>query len=930
MPLFVLIDTCIWKKMVSKDEFSFRLRQLQRWIETKQIELVITEQIKEEWVKHRELESAAIRKAAKSKVSAIKAAGFILDITFDHHETIAQQRLEKQIYAIDELISSGLSIEHPDAVNYLTYQLKMSRKPPFHIKLDSDNDSNMLFDTMHYFSKNPQKEFYLLTSNTDEFSSTENKTIFNPTLNNHYPDVRINYYIDHHQFFNSHSALGLSDDEKSQEDTRRVRTTHIVDTAAPVLDQLYQYLSSVFKHWSFLPIKNFTEHFPFLKGENVNFHRTPFTLYTDNQEVYKLLTSIRINKERKYVLEGSEVIQDNEEHQKKLQVVTLTLAINLVHNIKFSDRSEIPFFSYNFNIPKEHFSDIKNFRFSKLFEKRKIVDDNSYERLKDAYAEFRLGNFLEMISICEEVSQMASCEHNPQYFIARFNIVKMKWFLHNYYYGEDNQQEVIKKIDLINLNEELAYYKNSQDYYYLELINKEQLIPQYAMRISAYRDTIRNSYHSKDRGFNEAASNMLFNFYELTNFITLNCVLIEDDAQFRRTATAFLEGVIASYASSSELGGKIVSFDDTLLIYLTQYCTSKEIRSNLQRYQVQKLAYKIKNSGSKSFIEIFLGFLQDYELVVLGYTSQSSIKTHFFWNNYDKYFENFLTLLSVLDLPIAQIEDIAVALLKNLRVNKHLTVFDANIGIKQFLGKQGNNISSKTLKDYFCFFALDDSFRDASITDEISDFLSDTSITLKESEFDQLKLIFFSESNLKNNLQNADLLRIIYRYLTDEKQKSQIKKFVINLLDRSFDETIYYKFSISGVIPHTQKMENIYINKLNEFVLSLNKNRPQLFGNFSINQVDNYLNYLFSKGLMPEEHIKDKLCGINLYYCWLLDIDNFDYKKFEIKWLSNHFTIFFKQHYCASEILRKFLLDYIRANPRSEVPGIYIRIFELD
>lgn len=112
-----------------------------------------------------------------------------------------------------------------------------------------------------------------------------------------------------------------------------------VDRNKPVIGQLYDYLDKRFNDINFLPKKLFCIHYPIIINPNYQDRHRPFTMDTDNPELYNLFTGLQTDGQL-YI--GNE--DAAQEGDLKTQDLLKLLRGNFVHAITLKDgrASDLP------------------------------------------------------------------------------------------------------------------------------------------------------------------------------------------------------------------------------------------------------------------------------------------------------------------------------------------------------------------------------------------------------------------------------------------------------------------------------------------------------------------------------------------------------------------------------------------------------------
>lgn len=251
----VLIDTCIWRRLINKLEFDSRLKLLEYWIMHDYIQLLSPVKLKTEWEKHKNIELLKVQKVVREHANQVKKASLF---DFEISEDIvsrAEKRLVAQIELIDRLLQKSIAVEESHKAILTTYGHKNKKQAPFHNKTDSDNDALIIFSVLDYAEKNGVQELYFLSDNHTDFASPlEPNSTIHPDISAGYPLVTIRYFKEIDNCFQSFKKDGLPQLVQSVfPNVHKVRNTILVNKTLPFLDQLNEYIEKRFKEIQVIP-----------------------------------------------------------------------------------------------------------------------------------------------------------------------------------------------------------------------------------------------------------------------------------------------------------------------------------------------------------------------------------------------------------------------------------------------------------------------------------------------------------------------------------------------------------------------------------------------------------------------------------------------------------------------------------------------------
>ncbi|MCF6407515.1 PIN domain-containing protein [Chitinophaga filiformis] len=930
MPILLLIDTCIWKVLVSKNDYGHYLRQLEHWVENKEVELLIPPQLTKEWEKHREMETNIIKQRINKAEKDIRSLRLLHHQDITVNMEVAETRLIAQIDAIDKLMADGIQLEDNEHAIIRTYKLKVERKPPFAAKLDSDSDAMMLFNSMCYINTLEEKQFFFVSANTNEFSFPENSSQFHPELQEEYPKVVVNYYTSQTKCFAALQAIGLSSLPNSEVEVHISKEVFSINKTAPLLDQLYQYMQVVFHEWSFLPLKFFARQYPFIVKSNTEFIPQPFILFTDNKEVRDLLADITYQNGT-HTLANPKWAEGVDSVDKKVGTIATNLAHNLAHFLRYKDdKTERPFFSFNYLKTNTSLAAYLRFDYIDLFGIQEISTDDAYTLLTKAYIMYELGFFKEAVAFLQ--SAQIKAEHEPRrilQYIANYNLVKSIRFLRTLYWDNTSQESLIKKLRKIDLSEIFSYVKTNENEAILQWIHSSAFYNETLLKIHDTVTRIRKTFYARSTGFNQDFDDLRFAFYQISGFITFNGLFYDQFSEFESVSKAFLEGVLASYGCSSDLSGKLAIFTDDLLLNLVRHCDHENIKHLINRYKITELRYLSAEEGA-SFVDLFLNFLHKHDAVWSAHDTSKKVDTIHFRDTYYRVFGNFLTITSYLELDAAKLNNIAVALLSFLQCDQRQMGHAVVKLVTHFMERKGGVIAGPLLNNYLHVCVLDKRLNNEVLVHYITEHLSENNweVTISTTEFELFRATYLDSKYLFANDHYISVISSYFSSIRNENYRQQIRKFVTNTLDSEFNHKLFYYATIHNIIITTNEQHVAFHEAMRIYILKTKDDRLRLSKSHYTNQtIDSYLNFVFKENYDLPQEVIAALVDLGPYYDWLLHLDTFDYVKFDYRWLYNYWTIYYRARYKASTALKRCLLDIIRKQPQSNAQGVFMNIY---
>jgi len=299
-PIYLLLDTCILKSLVYKTGINKDLLLLKFWADSGFVKILSPEILREEWVKHREVEILNIKKSVEKEIGILKSNTnipnhFINELNSNKGETILKEKIE----IIDNLLLN--SIEKYTTNESIKAQLMDYQRmgiAPFHNGkgVKNINDAYIIYSTLDYINTKQIPTFYFVSSNKDDFSSIDNSKKLHTDFLKKYEDIEINYHLDIHDTINSIGSklppMPTDANYRAYPNFEKIN----IDKSKPILDQLYFLLSSIFSNINYVPNSILVSNYPFKNEDSFSPYYDEFTLTTDNEELFDFFENIDVIK----------------------------------------------------------------------------------------------------------------------------------------------------------------------------------------------------------------------------------------------------------------------------------------------------------------------------------------------------------------------------------------------------------------------------------------------------------------------------------------------------------------------------------------------------------------------------------------------------------------------------------------------------------
>ena len=194
----LLIDNCSLRDLIDTQGYSKFLIKLDNLIRNKELQLYAHELLLKEWNKHK-------TKWKKDKEQKLLGNGKNIS---DTNPTAAiktltnKQHIFDQIEKIDELLNTSIILKTPDVIKNDFSERYRDRLAPFHNKLDSQNDWELVGTFCNYCQSEGIKELFFLSSNMTDFSNSNNEDLqIHEDIRLRFPSVLIHYFSDFVKLF---------------------------------------------------------------------------------------------------------------------------------------------------------------------------------------------------------------------------------------------------------------------------------------------------------------------------------------------------------------------------------------------------------------------------------------------------------------------------------------------------------------------------------------------------------------------------------------------------------------------------------------------------------------------------------------------------------------------------------------------------------
>lgn len=669
--------------------------------------------------------------------------------------------------------------------------------------------------------------------------------------------------------------------------------------------------------------------YPFKKGANTTLHGE--TLSTDNEILFDFLENIQVIND-KFCLKDSNVdYSDVPEFQQKMQRVLSFFRVNLITHVSWSGttrKANKRICVHNLFISKDCNCErctYKKLNLNKTEELLDVVDDllKPEDRLRKAYTYFLMNDlersFLEYKKILQEIS----ISKNPGiYIIVKHNLLQLKRMIDNYSFS-NSRNEILGELkdESFVLDEMLI-----PDYYLdlFKLIKENKLIPQAILDIDNKLTDIQKTWYSDQFGGsskNSYARNLIIEFLRAYDFIEYNLLIYNEYREFEIFVNKSLEGIFALYSLKNLSSSRYEHFGYTIIDMWLFHAEPKHIKHLLLKYRLKSLKIEFKETVFKRLSEYIINLINSSDI----------IKNKFKESNYThndkivRLIQNYLLIITVIDID-EENRDFLLSKYLDLITTLDQWYFTSFEFLSNFLDYT-KNISIENVEKIIRLLSKYEHYNHDAFSSAIAIYIEKfkdpelLEVNLKK----VLSIDIFNANEFYDNNKFSKILFLI-QHLSKSTQYS-FKFDIEKKLNKEFDDDIFYYFTIYNIIDFKESFLKKFIEHTPDYT-TLKTGNEMLMGdkerkNYHLNKIINLM-FKFDLEFTTEIRLLSAKALDKDFYDWLMNINEFDYSKFNIYWILYYKTEFYFKAFKKSEILKKQIALGLKDNYIEGVAKIYL------
>lgn len=680
-----------------------------------------------------------------------------------------------------------------------------------------------------------------------------------------------------------------------------------------IIDKLYITLKK-FESIKILPA-NIIGSLPVIKETKKRTWIQNFYLKSDNEELYDLFSKLKLSKGN--IIHGDGELVENQAD--KLKRIANFFKSNYINHIqwggsKYKEKLCIhKLFSYsNCDCARCSFDNL-NFKRTECLLDNYTGQEPLFEQSRMGYAAYLIGDLKKCTTIYLNIyEQSLKINDFPSYIIAKYNLIKLERIIKWDYY-DGNKHEFTEKVKDFNLDSDygLIWKKAPHLVDVFKWINEDKFYHNLILRIDDLLNEAKKMYYYDKQGStysNEKSDELLAAFLRFYSFIEYNFIIYEYFYEFEKFTTKVLEAALALHSILNPKSSKYDTLDFAIIkiwLFHVKFDKAKELlhKYNLIRIKVADVVYEELN--------LYLDNLNASKEIL-----NRDKKVYYFFDKVERVIKNITLLLSRVEMSNRKFNLILNKLLLSLN-DVSLRKFKPYEGLKQILWCR--SVNKKNMRLILNLFIEDDNIDSVVIKHYVE------KVDKKE-----IKKFVFSLFEVKNfkaplPLENKNFTKIGYAFsLLDNDLKKELETSLLTSLNQKFEPKLFHISTIYGLISFDQKL-------FNEFLKTIPDKSEQeefFFGNSDNFRLSQVVNIMF-KYDVPFTHEVTKYIDYcseieKPYFEWLMNMNNFDYSKFNPYWVLKHQTRFYLGAFRKSPQLLEAIKKSLKETYIEGVAQLYI------
>jgi hypothetical protein len=295
-----------------------------------------------------------------------------------------------------------------------------------------------------------------------------------------------------------------------------------------------------------------------------------------------------------------------------------------------------------------------------------------------------------------------------------------------------------------------------------------------------------------------------------------------------------------------------------------------------------------------------------------------------FLKKFTQIFENSITLAALLKLNPEDDKRIAELVISFIETEDILSWYRYE-AVRMFIKRKAKNLNSETLLKFFYLTFSHSKLHESEIIETVLEKIADKGLTVSLESRD---IYLFLERILEacktcHSPHSKYQVVCLYKVLPEELRRL-VENRIQQFLHQKFDTELFNLSVLFDLMPMEWVMFDTYIARSNQIAET---RRVSLFGNdYMVSSINDLINLCFKQKIDLTDSKFDNIRRYSDYYEWLLNMDGFDYSRFNPEWTCQYPTLYYYREMSKSPNLIAALAEYLKENGNGQIEKILLKI----
>ena len=703
------------------------------------------------------------------------------------------------------------------------------------------------------------------------------------------------------------------------------------DDNGHLLDQLdLLFKKELYAEMEFVPLHVLASTFPIQISGNSYF--SLYDLKTDNTNLFTLFKAVKIVGMKELIIRRDSVFDGVKNHKQKLRNILLRLTNNLAFHIQHGQKR----IDIRLSDPEECNCvqcQFERLELDKLVPRLKRRRKTTKDLLKLGHINYKLGNYTYAAKNFGLALEQAKKEKKElTIFLAAYNLSKI-YHIHRFYHEKSSlSNELFDEYGDLNIDDFFCTLRNTKHKKVIQWLYKETFLHSAEYKIKSLVDKIIQQYYSSLQGgwaHNNSANSLVHEYAKFFLFVQQNQIVYDGFPDYKELCELWAEGIYASNSITAKENDKLGSLNDWILGRILESCRSDVLINHFKRYGRETLHYESTSTKKKRIIEKMITLVRD-NFKFLQIAKKSFEHTNKFKEDQLRMIKTAIVLVSQVDFDPSDVKRFAKALINYLKLGARYPELSV---IEYFLHRKGQHLDDSTFKSFWIAGFENKYSHHPAFFETLSNVIVEhkQQISLSDDEFKTQLNKLQGHCEFCNKEHESDLIVYFAMILKKQNQFKIVKKLIMNRLEHNFHAELYVFSVIHGIISLNAQMRDKLID-----LSERKEDVPSPFKPAYSKEERRYQNITFllsacyKSGIDTSIAAFNKLRGLNKFYDWLLDMDNFDYKQFNPSWILENRGRYYYKRMSKCQALKEYLEEYFTEKEsyyEQEIMNSYINIY---